>query len=145
MAYTSKVNKDIRRLKIFSVVNTVAIFILAVASSLNGFNTTPKTAAQLHTTYTNTTMTVTAYHKSGGTTALLNKPKAGRDVAVSRDRLDLFDKNVYVLCEDANLGKRRVTDLMHSSVENTIDVFMGSNEEAINFGKKICTVVPLKD
>jgi len=87
-------------------------------------------------------MNVTAYHIKG-TPATLKKQIVGRDAAVSRDRIDLLGKKVYVLCPDNPVGLREVTDLTADGLENTLDILVPDNKTAINFGVNQCQVIPL--
>jgi len=87
-------------------------------------------------------MNVTAYHTKG-TPATLKKQIVGRDAAVSRDRIDLLGKKVYVLCPDNPVGLREVTDLTADGLENTLDILVPDNKTAINFGVNQCQVIPL--
>ena len=89
-------------------------------------------------------MTVTAYHFKG-TTATMKKVVVGRDVAVSRDRLDLLGKKVYVLCPDTPVGLREVTDLTAEGLENTLDILVPDNKTARDFGVNQCQVIPLNN
>ena len=93
--------------------------------------------------YKTTDMTVTAYAPTGKKTATMRPTKVGYDVAVSRDRIDLLGKEVYILCPDKPVGLRYVSDLTHSDIKNTIDLQMSSKEEALKFGTNQCQVIPL--
>jgi 3D (Asp-Asp-Asp) domain-containing protein len=93
-------------------------------------------------THKSMSMTVTAYHTKG-TPATLKKQIVGRDAAVSRDRIDLLGKKVYVLCPDNPVGVREVTDLTAERLENTLDILVPDNKTAINFGTNQCQVIPL--
>jgi len=89
-------------------------------------------------------MNVTAYHTKG-TPATLKKQIVGRDAAVSRDRIDLLGKKVYVLCPDNPVGLREVTDLTAEGLENTLDILVPDNKTAVNFGVNQCQVIPLNN
>ena len=86
------------------------------------------------------TMKVTGFvAKHNERTSLMTKPKIGYSVAVSRDKLHLLGKRVYI--ED--LGVRRVESVMARRIDNTIDVLVPSKKEAKKIGNKHRRVVIL--
>lgn len=93
----------------------------------------------------NTTMTVTAYTPLTGINATVKKVRVGSDVAVSRDRIDLLGKKVYVSCEDIPVGVRQVTDLMAEDRSNHLDILVPDSDTAKKFGSKLCKVIELED
>lgn len=93
--------------------------------------------------YQHTNMAVTAYVPTGKKTATMRPTRVGYDVAVSRDRIDLLGKEVYILCPDKPVGLRYVSDLTHTDIENTIDIQIASKKEALEFGVNQCQVIPL--
>ena len=124
----------------------VAAITLASVITAQCFNSKVPTATSVATTYTDTTMDVTAYTPAvGDTTATMKKIRVGRDVAVSRDRLDLLGKRVYIMCPGVNVGVREVTDLMAGNITQCLDILVSTDKEAMQFGRKECTVVPLRD
>lgn len=97
-------------------------------------------------TFTNLNMTVTAYTASRGecnsdpaNTATMSKPVPGYTVAVSRDKLHLLGKKIWV----EGMGVYEVTDLMNSRFSNRIDILVGSKETAKEFGVQERRVVLL--
>lgn len=88
-------------------------------------------------------LTVTAYTPTGSKVATLKREVVGRHAAVSRDRLDLLGKRVYVMCEDTPVGVREITDLLAEGKENTIDIMVPDKHTAKKFGTQLCKVVPL--
>lgn len=74
-------------------------------------------------------------------TASLTKPKEGA-VAVSRDLFKqgwVFGKKVYI----KNHGVFIITDLMGSSKNKSVDIFMNDHDRALQFGKRQIEVVLL--
>lgn len=74
-------------------------------------------------------------------TASLTKPKEGA-VAVSRDLFKqgwVFGKKVYI----KNHGVFVITDLMGSSKNKSVDIFMNDHGRALQFGKRQIEVVLL--
>lgn len=97
-------------------------------------------------TFTNLNMTVTAYTASVDecnsdptNTATMSKPVPGYTVAVSRDKLHLLGRRIWV----EGMGVYEVTDLMNSRFENRIDVLMGDKRTAKEFGVQERRVVLL--
>lgn len=91
-------------------------------------------------------MTVTAYSLSKKEcdsdlehTATMSKPVAGVTAAVSRDRMHLLGKKIYI----EGYGVREVTDVMNKRFTNRIDLLM-SKKEAIEFGVNVAKVVIIK-
>ena len=72
-------------------------------------------------------------------TAIMEIPRPGGTVAVSRDLKYMLGKDVYI----AGLGVRRVNDLMGSGYKGRMDIVMGSKEEARVWGVKELMVVVL--
>jgi len=93
----------------------------------------------------NSNMTVTAYVETGAKTALGFKSKPGLHAAVSRDRLDLLGKKIYVMCGEQSLGIREVTDVMGDDAKQTIDLMVPTEKAAVKFGRiNECEVVKLE-
>jgi len=93
-----------------------------------------------------TAMTITAYsaEEFNAKTALGTKIRPGLDAAVSRDRLDLLGKQVYISCDDISIGIRNVVDLTNERVENTVDILVPTTKSANEFGKcSECEVIEL--
>lgn len=91
-------------------------------------------------------MTVTAYslreeecNSDLKNTATMVRPVVGLTAAVSRDRLRLLGKKIYV----EGYGVREVTDVMNERFKNRIDLLMGT-KEAKDFGVRVATVVIIK-
>lgn len=96
--------------------------------------------------FTNLNMTVTAYTASRdecngdpANTATMSKPVPGYTVAVSRDKLYLLGRKIWV----EGMGVYEVTDLMNKRFENRIDILVGSKETAKEFGVQERRVVLL--
>ena len=86
------------------------------------------------------TMKVTGFvAKHNEKTSLMTKPKIGYSVAVSRDKLHLLGKKVYI----EGLGVRRIESVMAKSINNTVDVLVPSKKEAKKIGNKHRRVVIL--
>lgn len=91
-------------------------------------------------------MTVTAYTVSKSEcdstpnqTATMSKPVPGQTIAVSRDKTHMLGRKVYI----QNVGVYYVNDLMNQRFRNSIDICIGSKEEAQRFGVKQRKVVVL--
>jgi 3D (Asp-Asp-Asp) domain-containing protein len=65
-------------------------------------------------------------------TAIMQEPKPGWTVAVSRDLSYLLGKTIYI----EGIGVRYVNDLMNKRFKNTIDVLMPTKSSAQKFGVK---------
>ena len=94
-----------------------------------------------------TVLTGTAYsvEKFNATTAAGYKPKPGLHVAVSKDRLDLLGKRVYITLNDGtSLGIREVSDVMHGKHTNAMDLMVSTTKEAKAFGTKDLNIYILK-
>lgn len=105
-----------------------------------GINVAQKPSSQeIRASQSKSTMTVTAYsaEEFNAKTALGTKIRPGLDAAVSRDRLDLLGKQVYISCDDFSVGIRNVTDLTNSRIENTVDILVPTTKAAEDFGR--CT------
>lgn len=92
------------------------------------------------------TMTVTAFtlsHKETGgrtqKTALMTKPIPGWSVAVSRDKIGMLGRKVYI----DGIGVRRIDSLTSKKLKNTVDVLVGNKKEARKMGKSKRLVVIL--
>ncbi len=64
-------------------------------------------------------------------TALMEKPVSGWTVAVSRDLMQFLGMKVYI----EGYGVRYVNDLMNKRFTNSIDIYVGTKEEARNIGR----------
>ena len=73
-------------------------------------------------------------------TAILKDAKPGWTIATSRDNLFLLGKKVFIL----GIGVREVTDLMAEGITNTVDICVGTEEEAIQFGRQNIRLVILR-
>ena len=73
-------------------------------------------------------------------TAILEDAKPGWTVATSRDNLFLLGKKVFIL----GIGVREVTDLMAEGITNTVDICVGTEEEATQFGRQNIRLVILR-
>lgn len=111
-----------------------------------GTNVAHKPSSQeIEASRNNHNMTVTAYVETGSKTALGFKAKPGLHAAVSRDRLDLLGKKIYVMCGDQSLGIREVTDVMGDDAKQTIDLMVPTEKAAVKFGKVAdCEVIKLE-
>lgn len=72
-------------------------------------------------------------------TALMEKPKPGWHIAVSRDLSWMLGKKVYI----KGHGVKMVSDLMNSRFTNKIDIMVGKVSEAREFGVKELEIVVL--
>lgn len=135
-----------KHLKSVVVANTAATIVLGSLAVAQCFMSVPVCKDTLQSSSIDTTMVVTAYTpKVGDTVATMRKIKPGRDAAVSRDRIDLLGKRVYIMCPDMNVGVREVVDLMAEGCKQSIDILVPYDKDAVHFGSRKCSVIPLKD
>lgn len=92
-----------------------------------------------------TTLTVTAYTNRPQETndciktATMEQAVPGWTVAVSRDLIHWLGGRVYI----EGVGVRRVNDLMNVRHKRTLDLLVGTVDEAVEWGKKERTIVYL--
>jgi 3D (Asp-Asp-Asp) domain-containing protein len=65
-------------------------------------------------------------------TAIMEKPIAEYTCAVSRDLIHWLGGTVYI----KGIGIRRVNDLMNSRFEKSVDLYMGTVQQAKKFGRQ---------
>jgi 3D (Asp-Asp-Asp) domain-containing protein len=84
-------------------------------------------------------VTVTAYSREmfPGKNAICEQPIAGWSAAVSRDLKYLLGQRIYL----EGMGLFSVDDLMNERFTNSVDLFMGTTKEALEFGTKNSTLV----
>lgn len=122
----------------------VGLACLVLGASLPLATTAPATAPtieQLPPPVHEVTATAYSARAFPGPTALGTAPMPGRTIAVSRDLLHLLGRRVYV----AGLGVRRVEDLMHERIRNTIDVYLPTDRDARAFGRQTVRLVALPE
>ena len=74
-------------------------------------------------------------------TALMTVPVVGRTVSVSRDLAPLcLGKMIYV----HGFGVRKVEDLTNGRLSNTVDLLVGSKDEAFKVGTKSSFIIVLE-
>jgi 3D (Asp-Asp-Asp) domain-containing protein len=88
-------------------------------------------------------MRVTAYIPTKNKVATLKKEVVGLHAAVSRDKIDLLGKRVYIMCGETPVGIREVTDLMSKTQTNSLDIMVPDEKTAKSFGEQSCKVIPL--
>lgn len=107
-----------------------------ISTYLNIYHPPVHSLEMMVTSYTNR---VQETNEDPGNTATMERPVVGGTCAVSRDLMHWLGGRVYI----EGIGVRRVNDLMHSRFEQSLDLFMGTVEEAREFGKQRKMVVYL--
>lgn len=74
-------------------------------------------------------------------TAIMRKPKSGRTVAVSRDLGAYLGSKIYI----EGMGVYVVEDLMNRRFGTSVDIFVNSKKEALQFGRRKLVVVFLPE
>ena len=146
MAYRKRtwVEKNWKELLNSFVSSVVGAVIVLVAANVQQKPSSRDLRTVAELSQSNHNMTVTAYIPTGKKAATLVTPRPGLHAAVSRDRLDLLGKRVYVKCEDTTIGIRDIVDVTDDDIINTLDIMMPTEKVAVEFGKQTdCEVIKL--
>jgi len=124
------------RLLIFLYVLNIVILVMIfyrtptiITTVENIYTSTPESLVVEITAYTNRKCET---NKDNNRTAIMERPVVGGSCAVSRDLLHWLGGRIYI----EGIGIRRVNDLMNERFTRRIDLFMGTVQEAQQFGKQ---------